>query len=144
MKNHGHLTVARHLRKKTHHSVLVVTIREGEDRGICSAALRELWRIVKDQIEERGVIVVVMSRESAIWKKARLKSVRRENQLKYVDAEEMRVITNNRCVAEQIKLDREENTAMDGSNVEKFGKIERQKNLKSVVMDGSKLENLEN
>ena len=90
------------------------------------------------------MIVVVMSRESAIWKKARLKSVRRENQLKYVDAEEMRVITNNRCVAEQIKLDRDENTAMDGSNVEKFDKIERQKNLKSVVMDGSKLENLEN
>ena len=110
MKNHSHLTVARHLREKTHPSVLVVTIREGEYRGICSAALRELWRIIKDQIEERGVIVVVMSRESAIWKKASLKSVIRENQLKYVDAEEIRVVTNNRCVAEQIKLDKEENT----------------------------------
>ena len=69
LKNHSYLTVARHLREETHPSMLVVTIGEGEDRGICSAALRELWRIVKDQIEERGVIVVVVSRESAVWKK---------------------------------------------------------------------------
>ena len=51
LKNHSHLTVARHLREKTHPSMLVVTIREGEERGMCSAALRELSRIVKDQIE---------------------------------------------------------------------------------------------
>ena len=139
LKNHSHLTVARQLREKTHPSVLVVSIREGEDQGMCSAALRVLWRIIKDQIEERSVIVVVMSRESAIWQKASLKSVIRENQLKYVGAEEMRVITNNRCVAEQIKLYKEESTAMDGSNVGKFGKIERQKILKNVVMDGSKV-----
>ena len=37
--------------------MLVVTIREGEERGMCSAALRELLRIVKDQIEERGVVI---------------------------------------------------------------------------------------
>ena len=49
LKNHSHLTVARHLREKTHPSMLVVTIREGEDQGLCSATLRELWRIVKDQ-----------------------------------------------------------------------------------------------
>ena len=137
LKNHSHLTVARHLREKTHPSVLVVLIREGEDQGLCSAALTELWRIVKDQIEERSVIVVVMSRESAIWQKASLKSVIRENQLKYVGAEEMRVITNNRCVAEQIKLYKEESTAMVGSKVENFGNIERQQNLKDVAMDGS-------
>ena len=45
LKNHSHLTVARHLREKTHSSMLVVTIREGEERGKCSAALRELLRI---------------------------------------------------------------------------------------------------
>ena len=56
-----------------------------------------------------------------------MKSVLRENQLKYVDAEEMRVITNNRCVAEQIKLDKEVNTAMDGLKVEKFGKMKDSK-----------------
>ena len=49
MKNHRHLTVARHLREKIHPSVLVVTIGKGEERGMCSAALRELLRIVKDQ-----------------------------------------------------------------------------------------------
>ena len=54
MKNHSHLTVARHLREKFHPSVLVVTIREGEERGMCSAALKELLRIVKDQIGERN------------------------------------------------------------------------------------------
>ena len=41
VKNHSHLTGARHLREKTHPSMLVVTIREGEERGICSAAWRE-------------------------------------------------------------------------------------------------------
>ena len=64
LKNHSHLTVARHLREKIHPIVLVVTIREGEERGICSAALRELFGIVKDQIEERGVVIIVMNRES--------------------------------------------------------------------------------
>ena len=114
MKNHSHLTVARHLREKTHPSVLVVTIREGEERGICSAALRELLRIVKDQIEERGVVIIVMNRESAIWRNANPQSVIRENQLKYVDVEETKVITNNRCVAEQIKHDMVENVVMGG------------------------------
>ena len=33
MKNHSHLTVARHLREKIHPIVLVVTIREGEVKG---------------------------------------------------------------------------------------------------------------
>ena len=40
LKNHSHLTVARHVHEKTHPSMMVVTIREGEERGICSAALR--------------------------------------------------------------------------------------------------------
>ena len=36
LKNHSHLTVARHLRKKIHPSMLVVTISEGEERGMCT------------------------------------------------------------------------------------------------------------
>ena len=51
----------------------------------------------------------------------------------------MKVITNNRCIAEQIKHDKAENVVMDGSKVGKFGKIERQQNLKSVVIDGRKV-----
>ena len=138
LKNHSHLTVARHLREKTHPSMLVVTIREGEDQGLCSATLRELWRIVKDQIEERSVVVIVMSRNSAIWRKASLKSVMRENQLKYIDAEGMRVITNSKYVAEQVKIDKGENVVMDEPKIGEFGRIERQQNLKSIAMDGVK------
>ena len=60
-----------------------------EERGICSAALRELLRIVK------GVVVIVSNRESAIWRDESVKTVLRENQLKYVDVEGMRVVTDN-------------------------------------------------
>ena len=35
----------------------VVTIRESEERGLCSAELRELLRVVRDQIEEPGVAI---------------------------------------------------------------------------------------
>ena len=127
-----------HLREKTHPSMLVVTIREGEDQGLCNAALRELWRIVQDQIEERSVVVIVMSRNSAIWRRANLKSVMRENQLKYVDVEGMRVITNSQHVAEQTKTDKSENIVMDESKIEKFGRIERQQILRSIAMDKAK------
>ena len=115
LKNHSHLTVARHLREKTHPSMLVVTIREGEDQGLCSAALTELWRIVKDQVEERSVVVIVMSKNSVIWRRANLKYVMRENQLKDINAEGMRVITNSKCVAEQIKIDKGENVELKES-----------------------------
>ena len=136
LKNHSHLTVARHLREKTHPSLLIVTIREGEDQGLCSSALRELWRIVKDQIEERSVVVIVMSRNSVIWRNASLKSVMQENQLKYIDAEGMGVITNSKCVAEQIKIDKGENVVMDEPKTER---IERQQKLKDIAMDGVKI-----
>ena len=138
MKNRSHMTVARRLREKIHPTMLVVTIREDEERGLCSAALRELWRIVQDQIEERTVVVVVMSRNSTIWRRASLKSVMREDQLKYVDAEGMRVITNSQHVAEQIKIDKSESIVMDEPKIGEFGRIERQQNLKSIAMDGVK------
>ena len=93
LKNHSHLTVARHLREKTHSSMLVVTIREGEERGICSAALRELLRIGKDQIEECGVVIIVVNRDSAIWKDASMETLLRDDQLEYFDVEGVRVAT---------------------------------------------------
>ena len=49
------------------------------------------------------------------------------------------MITNNRCVAEQIKHDKVENVVMDGPKVRKCGRIEGQQNLKSVMMDGPKV-----
>ena len=63
MKNHSHLTVARHLREKIHPTVLVVTIREGEEKGMCSAAMRELLRIIKDQVGEGCEVATVLSRK---------------------------------------------------------------------------------
>ena len=126
------------MREKIHPSMLVVTIRDGEARGMCNAALRELWRIVQDQIEERSVVVIVMSRNSVIWRRANLKSVMRENRLKYIDVEGMRVITNSKHVAEQIKIDKGDNIVMDDLKIGKFGIIERRQNLKSIAMDGPK------
>ena len=73
------------MREKTHTSMLVVTIREGEERGICSAALKALLKMSKIRLRNEAVIIV-MNRESASWRKASLKSAIRENQLKYVDA----------------------------------------------------------
>ena len=42
--NHSHLTVARHLREKTHPSMLVVTIREGEERGYVEGVVENCQR----------------------------------------------------------------------------------------------------
>ena len=67
--------------------MLVVTISEGEERGICSTALTELLNIIKDQIEERSVVVLVWNRESAIWKDASMKTLLRGDQMKCIDVE---------------------------------------------------------
>ena len=58
LKNHSHLTVAWHLREMTDPSLSIVTLREGEERGICCAALKELGNITNDQAEERSVVVI--------------------------------------------------------------------------------------
>ena len=62
-----------------HTSVLVVTIGEDEQRGICSAALREL-RNVKDQIQERGMVTIcVEQRVSTLEKSKRENCATRES-----------------------------------------------------------------
>ena len=134
MKNHSHLKVARRLREKTHPTTLAVTIRENEDRGMCSATLRELRRIINDQLKERTVVVVAISRDSEIWKGTSM----RFDRFKYVDAGRMRVITNSEHVAEQIKSDKSENAAMEGVKFGKVGKTDERQNLKSTVMDGDR------
>ena len=53
----------------------------------------------------------------------------REKQLKYTDVEEMRVVTNDRDKAEQIK---------SGSTLSAQGNLLRNK-VENVVMDGSKI-----
>ena len=69
-----------------------------------------------------------------------VKTLLRETQLKHIDLEEMRVVTNDKHVAEQIKTDKVENVVMNGQNFGKFGKIDRQQNLKSIVMNEVKSE----
>ena len=122
LKNHSHLTVARHLREKIHTSMLVVTIREGEERGMCNAALRELLRISKDQMGERSVVVIVLSKRSTMWRKTSMRTLIREEQLRYIDVEEMRVVTNDKHIAEQIKTVKMESVVMNGSKVGNFWK----------------------
>ena len=46
-----------------------------------------------------------------------MKSVMQEDQLKYVDAEGMRIITNSKHVAEQIKSDKDKCVAMDDQKI---------------------------
>ena len=70
---------------------------------MCSAAVGELLRVVRDQIG--GVAIIVSNKESTIWRKTSVKTLPREKQLKYTDVKEMRVITNDRHIAEQIKSD---------------------------------------
>ena len=123
LKNHSHLTVARHLREKIHPSMLVVTIREGEERGMCNAALRELLRLSKDQMGERSVVVIVLSsRRSTIWRRTSMRTLIREEQLRFIDVGEMRVVTNDKHIAEQIKTDKMVSVVMNGSKVGKIWK----------------------
>ena len=81
LKDHGHLTIAKHLREiyiyiyiYIHPSLLIVTLRESEERGICSAASKELVNINEDQVQERSVVVLVLNKESTIWKDLKYES----------------------------------------------------------------------
>ena len=141
MRSQSRLLVARPLREKTPPSMLVVTIRS-EEREICRATLRELLRIVKDQIEERSVVVIVLSNESTIWREASMRTLAHDAQLKYVDVGEMGVITNSRCIAEQIMKDRVKKVAMDGPKVVENDVLDGPNVVENVVMDGLKLESV--
>ena len=114
----------RRLRVKSHTSMLVVTIREAEERGICRATMEGLLKIVKVQVEGGSVYLIVLSKESAICRKASMNTQSHDVQLKYVDVGETRVVTNSRCIAEQFKSDRVEKVVeddvMDQQRIGKF------------------------
>ena len=146
MKNHSHLAVARHLREKIHPIVLVVTIREGEERGMRSAAMKKSYlRIIRDQVGEECAVSMVLSRKSTIWRRAIVKTLLRKRQMKYIDVEEVRVVKNDKHVGERVESDstlsarecllnrKVENVVMNGAEVGKLGK---EQNLKSIVMNG--------
>ena len=69
-----------------------------------------------------------------------MKTLAGVDQLQYIDAEGKRVVTNNRCVAEQIKNDKVENVATGESKIGEFGKVGKRQKLKSIVKDGVTIE----
>ena len=89
MKKRRHLMVARRLRVETHPSMLIVTIREGEKRGFCSATWERLLRVVKDEVEEGTVVVIVRSEESGRWREESVKTLLHNAQLTYFVVREM-------------------------------------------------------
>ena len=53
LRNHNHLTVAKHLREKTHSSFLIVTFKEGEESGFCGATLKEPVKVIEAQVDDQ-------------------------------------------------------------------------------------------
>ena len=80
---------------------MFITFREGEERGNCSAALKEQVKLIRDQVGERSVVVLVRSKESAIWQESSMKAVFRCVQRKNIDVEGMRVVTRHRVKTEK-------------------------------------------
>ena len=79
--------------------------KESEERGICSAASTKVVRNIEDQIQERSVCVLVLNEESSL-KRPEYKTLLRHWQLRHIDLGKLRVVTNIRCVADQLKGDK--------------------------------------
>ena len=60
--------------------------------------------------------------------------------MKYIDVERIRVVTDYRCVAEQIKSDKVENVATGGVKIANLGKNSNNESSKNAVMDGVQIE----
>ena len=116
--------------------MLIVTVRAGVERGICSAALKELVKLTKDQAGKRSVVVLVLNRVSAVWKDSSVRTLLPHVLLKYIDVEGTRVVTNNRCGAEQIKSDKVLNVATGVVKIETVGNREKSQ---GIVVDGIKI-----
>ena len=54
----------------------------------------------KDQIGQECAVAMVLSRKSTIWRRAIVKTLLRKRQMKYIDVEGMRVVTNDKHIAE--------------------------------------------
>ena len=90
---------------------------------MCNAVLRKLLRIFQCQIEERSVVVIVLSERPTIWRKTSMRVLIREELLRYIDVEEMRVVTNHKRTTEQIRTVKIGSVVISGSKVGKFGKL---------------------
>ena len=79
--------------------------------------------IIEHHVEERGVVVFMWNRESVIWTDMSIKALPRRAQLKYISGGSPRVVTKNRCAAEQTNSDKMENVALGGATIVEFGKL---------------------
>ena len=92
------------------------------------------------------MVVIVLSKASAMWREESTKTLLHDTQLKYVDVGETRVLTNSRCTAEQIKNDRVKRVVMDGPKIVEDDVVDGQgtgrcgKGMEAVTMDGPKVE----
>ena len=90
-------------------------------------------------------VAKVLSRKSTIWRRAIVKTSPRKRHMKYIDVEGMRVVTNDKHIAEQIKSDstlsarecllnrKVDNVVMNGPEV---GTLVKEQKLKSIVIKG--------
>ena len=74
-------------------------------------------QIIKDQVKERSVVVLVLDKEFVIWKDSGPKALSRHVQMRHMDAEYMRVV-----------------------KIEEFGKVGKSVNSNNVLKDGVKME----
>ena len=69
------------------------------------------------------MVVIVLNKRSTIWRKTSMRTLIREEQLRYIDVEEMRVVTKDKHIAEQMKTDKMESVVMNGSKVGNLEKL---------------------
>ena len=98
--------------------------------------MRKLLRIVKDQTGEECAVPMVLSRKSTIWRRAIVKTLLRKRQMKYLNVEEMSVVTNVKYIAEQIKSD-----STLSASIEQEGRECRDERTRSwKIWEGTKFE----
>ena len=81
--------------------------------------LEELLIIVKDQIEGRSLVVILLSEESAFWKDASMPTLFTKQQMRY-----------------RTKSNKVQNVASGIVNIGEFGTFGKRQYLKGIVMDG--------
>ena len=90
LKNHCGFTVARHMRERTKPRLPVVTLREGEERGV-PLQRREIGDIIEDQVQKQGVLFLVRTKKPQFGK---------TRVYKRIDFKELTVSRTTKCVAE--------------------------------------------
>ena len=139
LKNQCYLTIARHMRVRIQPNFLVVTLREGEEGGICSAASKEHVNVIEDQVQGQSVCVCGSRNPESGKHEYKKRCEDMQVQLKYIDVGEVRVVTTNRCVAEQIEGEKLRTPTTGCVKIEELGKVHKSGNSKNIVIDGARM-----